>query len=263
MTRTRYARLAGFMFLFLHCHPGMTGMIPVRAGNQRARGWPRSSRTSPSTWCKCAYRRVLAAHGFNALVLAVALYAVTREQHPDLAVLALSCRVGEGVLSAIPTLATLGLLWLATTAAAAPFQDAAAANGLGALLLKVRGWGLLLSALLFAVGSALYSYLFLRARTIPVALAWLGIFASVLLMVCLPPQLAGFIEGRVDAPLDVVTDVGIRSHARPVAARQGGWRGHRSGAMTSLLPVIPTTSSARHNPAVYIPDGTSHPVGLI
>ena len=47
------------------------------------------------------------------------------------------------------------------------------------------------------MGSTLFSYLFLRARSIPVSLAWLGVFASVLLVVAVPLQLAGFLRGPV------------------------------------------------------------------
>jgi hypothetical protein len=75
--------------------------------------------------------------------------------------------------------------------------DAAAANALGSVLLNVQGLTTLVSATLFAIGSTLFSYLFLRVRTIPVSLAWLGVLASVLLVVGLPLQMAGFIEGLV------------------------------------------------------------------
>jgi len=67
---------------------------------------------------------------FAALVLAVTLYRITRDQDPDLAMLALTCRVGEGVVSGIFILATLGLLWLGT-ASGASAPDAAAASALG------------------------------------------------------------------------------------------------------------------------------------
>jgi hypothetical protein len=132
---------------------------------------------------------------FDALVLAVALYAITRDQDADLALLALACRVAEGVVSTITTLAILGLLSVATAGFAA--ADPSAANALGSLLLKVQGWSMTIGATLFAVGSTLYSYLFLRARSIPVPLAWLGLLASILLVVALPAQLAGFIEGAM------------------------------------------------------------------
>jgi hypothetical protein len=47
------------------------------------------------------------------------------------------------------------------------------------------------------VGSTLYSYLFLRARSIPVSLARLGVLASVLLVVALTVRLVGFLHGPV------------------------------------------------------------------
>jgi Domain of unknown function (DUF4386) len=50
-------------------------------------------------------------------------------------------------------------------------------------------------AIFFAVGSTLFSWLFLRGRIIPVALAWLGVIASVLLVVILPLQRAGLFGG--------------------------------------------------------------------
>jgi hypothetical protein len=128
---------------------------------------------------------------FTALVLAVTLYGITRDEDHDLAMLALTCRVGEGVLSAIFLLATLGLQWLGT-AAGANAPDASPAQALGAFLLKVQGWSTMIGATFFAVGSMLFCYLLLRGRMIPAALAWLGVIASVLLVVGLPGQLSGF-----------------------------------------------------------------------
>jgi hypothetical protein len=48
-----------------------------------------------------------------------------------------------------------------------------------------------------AMASTIFSYLLLRGRMIPVPLAWLGVFASALLVVLLPLQLAGFLTGIV------------------------------------------------------------------
>jgi len=134
---------------------------------------------------------------FDALVLGVALFAITREYDLDLAVLALSCRVGEGIVSSIHVIATLGLLSVATGAAGAASQDVAAANALGALLLKVHGWAMIVGATCFAVGSTLFSFLFLRARSIPAPLAWLGLIASLILVAALPAELAGYAKGAL------------------------------------------------------------------
>jgi len=51
------------------------------------------------------------------------------------------------------------------------------------------------AAFFFAVGSTLFCWLLLRGRLIPMALAWLGVLASVLLVVVLPLQLAGLFGG--------------------------------------------------------------------
>jgi len=129
---------------------------------------------------------------FAALVLAVTLYAITRDEDADLALLGLTCRVGEGVLGGVSILVTMGLLWLGTSSGTdAP--DPAAANALGAFLLKVNGWSTSVGATFFAVGSTLFAWLFLRGRIVPVPLAWLGLVASVLVVVGLPAQLLGLI----------------------------------------------------------------------
>jgi len=133
----------------------------------------------------------------TALVLAVALYAITRDVDRDLAVLALSCRVGESLLTVIAPMATLGLLWLATARSGPDAPDPATAQALGSVLLQVRGWNTTITATLFAVGSTLFSWLLLRGRLIPAPLAWLGVVASVLLAVGLPLELAGFVDGSV------------------------------------------------------------------
>lgn len=50
----------------------------------------------------------------------------------------------------------------------------------------------------FAVGSTLFSWLLLRGQMIPIPLAWLGVIASVLLVVILSLQLTGLFGGPTD-----------------------------------------------------------------
>jgi Domain of unknown function (DUF4386) len=90
---------------------------------------------------------------------------------------------------------TLGLLWLGT-ATDATALDARAASALGAFFLKMEA-SFTASAAFFALGSTLFSWLLLRGRMIPVALAWLGVLASILPVVCFPLQLAGLLSGPV------------------------------------------------------------------
>ena len=130
MTLNTNARVAGFTF-WIYVAAGIASMF--MAGN------------APAT-------SVLAVvTSFCALVLGVTLYAITREQDRDLAMVAMACRVIEAV------------------------------PGPGEIY--------------FAVGSAIFSWLLLRGRMIPVALAWLGVISSVFLVMLLPLQIAGFFGG--------------------------------------------------------------------
>jgi hypothetical protein len=88
---------------------------------------------------------------------------------------------------------TPALVWLAT-AGGVSAPDTAAAHALGAYLL--RG-DMAVTATFFAVGSTLFSYLLLRGRMIPIPLAWVGFVASVLLVIGLPLQAAGFLSGPI------------------------------------------------------------------
>ena len=122
---------------------------------------------------------------FCAVVLAVTLYSITRDQDPDIAMLALTCRVAEGVIGAVFLSGTLGKLWL-VTAAGANAPDPAAASALGAVLLTLPSWSSNLAATFFAVGSTLFSSLLLRGRIVrPVPLAWLGVLSSILAVLLL------------------------------------------------------------------------------
>jgi hypothetical protein len=130
---------------------------------------------------------------FSALVLAVTLYALTHEQDRDLALLAMLCRAGEGIISGAGIASTLAVVDLAKESVVGG-PDLAARHALAAYLL--RG-DVALTATFFAVGSLLFSHLLLRGRMIPVPLGWLGVVASVLLVVGLPLQLAGFVRGPI------------------------------------------------------------------
>src|SRR6266496_4226564 len=154
MTRTTNARIAGFTFLF-YIAAGIASMVLFgRATSGEGIAAKLAGIAQHATDV-----RVVVVLGllecFSALVLAVTLYAITREQDPDLAMLALTCRVGEGVIAGAGIQKTLRLLWLATaTGANAP--DTGGAHALGAFLLQGDP---LSTATFFAVGSTLFSYL--------------------------------------------------------------------------------------------------------
>ncbi len=196
MTRRTNARIAGFTYL-LYIATAFPAMVlferAARADGIAARVAAIAAHASDARLVVL----LLVLDCVVALVLAVGLYGITRDQDHDLALLAFSCRVGEGVVAAIPALATLGLLWLATAEAGKAAPDAPSAQALAGFLLKVRVWGTNISATFFAVGSTLFSWLLLRARAVPVPLAWLGVVASVPLVLVFPAQLIGFLDGQI------------------------------------------------------------------
>jgi hypothetical protein len=190
MTRTTNARIAGVTFLF-YIAAGIASMVLFGAATS---GEGVAARLAGIAQYASNIRITVVLdllQSFSALVLGVTLYAITREQDPDIAMMGLTCRVGEGLIGATGIPSTLGLLWLATDPVGST-ADTASAHALGAFLLRGN---VALTATFFAVGSTLFSYLLLRGRMIPIALAWLGLVASLLLVVCLPLQLAGFLRG--------------------------------------------------------------------
>ncbi len=192
MTRTANARAAGVTFL-IYIAAGIASIVVFgRATSGDGMAAKLASIASHSTDVGVVVLLGLV-ESFAALVLAATLYAITREQDPDLAMLALTCRVGEGLIGSFSIPSTLALFRLATgPGTGAP--DMAAAHLLGAYLLT---GDTAFTATFFAVGSLLFSYLLLRGRMIPTPLAWLGVVASVLLVVVLPLQLAGFLRGPI------------------------------------------------------------------
>jgi hypothetical protein len=190
MTRTTNARIAGFTFL-LYIAAGIASVVLFR----RATSGEGIAAKLAGIAEHASDVSVLVVLGllqcFSAIVLAVTLYAITRDQDQDLAMLGLTCRVGEGIIGGLSIPGTLTLLWLATsTGTDAPATDAA--HALGAYLLRED---VALTGTFFAVGSTLFAYLLLRGRMIPIPLAWLGVGASALLVVGLPLRLAGLVHG--------------------------------------------------------------------
>ena len=202
MTRRTNARIAGFMYLFYFA----TALPAMILFERAARADGIAARLAAIAENASDVRLVvllLVVDCVVALVLAVGLYGITRDEDHDLALLAFGCRVGEGVVAAIPALATLGLLWLATAEPGKAAEDAMSAHALAGFLLRVRVWGTTIAATFFAVGSTLFSWLLLRGRAVPVPLAWLGVVASVPLVLFFPAQLIGFQGGRIELLLSL------------------------------------------------------------
>ena len=190
MTRTASARLAGFAFLF-YIAVGITSSVLFRGASGGAGAAARlANMADHAPEVRLAAVLTLLA-SFSAIVLGVTLYGITRDADHEVAMLGLTFRVAEGVLGGMSVDQSLGLLWLATNA-----PDPVTARGLGGLLFE-RGGDPTVTATFFAVGSTLFSWLLLRGRMVPVPLAWLGVAASLLLVICLPLRLGGLLGGPV------------------------------------------------------------------
>lgn len=191
MTRSTNARLAGFTYLF-YIAVGITGMV-VSSGSTSGVGTAAklASIAQHVPQLRAAVLLNLLA-GFSALVLGAALYGITRDEDHELAILALACRIGEGVNGVFSIQTTLGLLWLGTAGDRAGAPDIATKTALLASLLMPEPP---IGAIFFAAGSTIFCYLLLRGRMIPAPLAWLGLLASVLLVVALPLQAVGILTG--------------------------------------------------------------------
>jgi hypothetical protein len=194
MTRNTNARLAGFFFLFYIA----TALAEMMLFGQASVGEGTAAKLASIARHEPIVRlaAVLVFVTFvDAVALAVGLYGLTRDEDRDLSILALSCRLGEGILAAVATVRMMGLLSVAKASVGALPPEAAAARALGAMLLQQDNASTLVGATCFAIGSTIFAYLFLRAGSIPTWLAWVGVIGSALLVVALPMQLAGVFRG--------------------------------------------------------------------
>src|ERR1051326_5196430 len=98
MTRTTSARIAGSTFL-VYIAAGIAGMVVL---GRAARGSGVAAKLAGIAQHPAELGIVIVlgfVQCFAALVLAVTLYAITREQDRDLAMLGLTCRVAAGVIA--------------------------------------------------------------------------------------------------------------------------------------------------------------------
>src|SRR4051794_19173694 len=96
MARTAAAKLAGFFFLFYFAVeiPDRLLFARATAGNDVVAKLGTLTHHVPEMRIVIELA-VLAC--YSAMILAVALYAITRDENRDIALLAMLCRVGEGI----------------------------------------------------------------------------------------------------------------------------------------------------------------------
>ncbi len=193
MTRSSNARIAGFTFLF-YIAAGIASMI-MSAQSVAGHNVTTSLISVGQHLLQMRLTVLLGlVQSICAILLAVTLYSITRDEDPALALLAMTFRVCEGLSGALHINTSLKLLWLAASNATSGLSQATV-DALGTYLLQAPHGNA--DAIFFALGSTLFAWLLLRGRMIPVPLAWLGVVASILLVAALPLQLAGFLSGQV------------------------------------------------------------------
>src|SRR5688572_11742303 len=111
MTRATNARIAGFTFL-VYIAAGLTSVVLFR---RITRGDAIADRLAGIAGQATDVGVVVLlgfVQCFSALVLGVTLWAITRDQDSDVAMLGLACRVGEGIIGGLSMPAILTVLSL-------------------------------------------------------------------------------------------------------------------------------------------------------
>jgi hypothetical protein len=194
MTRTTNAKIAGFTYLF-YAAIGICIEVLMHQARGGLDGAAMIARIGQYATNVRLSILVALLECLSSFVLGVTLYAITRDEDRELAMLGLVCRVAEGLLGSVNNIPSyLGMLWLAKAGSGTGAPDIPTTNALRAFLL-MPGTSVPIGSIFYAVGSLIFSWLLLRGRIVPVSIAWLGVFASGLLAVSLPLQLAGFSTG--------------------------------------------------------------------
>ena len=181
MTIKTNARIAGATFI-LYIVTGISSMLLLQNASFGENGfYPLSIKID------ILLSLLMAAY---ALLLGVTIYALTRKIDRDLAIMALFCRAGEGVIAILSILKTTALSTLLTHS-----KDVKTQNLLEIGIQRIDGGIFLIAGICFSLGSTIYCFLFLKGNSIPSTLGWLGLLSSLILLIILPLKLAGFIKG--------------------------------------------------------------------
>jgi hypothetical protein len=119
----------------------------------------------------------------SVVVLFWGLYVILKPINKEVALLAVFFRIVEQAVLAVTTLAGFMALRLLGNAEYLRVVDTAQLQALARACLALYGTGLSIGFVFLGLGSAVFSYVWLKSRYIPRAIALLGIFASLLLTV--------------------------------------------------------------------------------
>lgn len=175
-TQRIYARLAGFLFLWLII-TGLTGLML----SARIAGSGTFAETAKRiTASEGLYRLALLSElteTLSALLLGFALYATLRPVDKLLAQLAMYWRMAESLIGAVGVIFSFVALRAYTSS-----QPSDQAQTIVELTRYLGSGTYNVSALCFSIGSTIFFYLFWRSRYIPAWLSAFGVFASVVVI---------------------------------------------------------------------------------
>ena len=176
MTQRAYARLAGFLFLWLIA-TGLTEAITLSRIVGSGTFVERATRVAAS---ERLYRAALCSgliETLSVLVLAFALYVTLKPVDRFLAQMAMYWRFLEGFIGAVGVIFAFARLGAYTSPPSV--QSEALVNltrNAGAAVFNI-------ASLSFSIGSALFCYVFFKSRYIPRILSGFGLFASVVVTI--------------------------------------------------------------------------------
>lgn len=176
-TQLAYARIAGFMFLFVTA----VHLAGLAITSQLIVPGDFAATAQHITASEQVYRAGLLLQlipSCAAVLLAGALYALLVTVDSHLALFALIWRAASAVFGGIAVLFSFAAVKIYT--GAAPALSPGEREGLAALLSRGHTVGIDISAVFFSVSSLIYFCLLFRSRFVPRALSLLGILASLL-----------------------------------------------------------------------------------
>lgn len=178
-TRIAYARLAGFLYLFIIAVYLLGVLISSRfevSGNV-------AETAHRIVAHELLFRCGLALGSLNAVcavLLAVSLYAAVRVIDKNLALLALAFELVYAAVGAVANLIDYAFLQQQLNANSSGVLDLKQLLALADLHSFLDSAALNIACILYGAGSILFFYLFFKARAIPRILAALGLFGSIL-----------------------------------------------------------------------------------
>jgi len=181
-SQIRYARLAGFMFLFV--------IAADLLGMSMSEGY-----TVPGNLAETIHRMIGAellirtglASGFIGsictVLLAMGLYVAVKPVNGNLALLAFLFRMAEATLGAAQSIFNFALLKLYISPDSLNTVSANQLQVLMNLQSAANSTAMNIAAILFSLGSTIFFFLFFKSTYIPKALSMLGLFASPLVTI--------------------------------------------------------------------------------